>query len=200
MNTVEIWNPLSLEEIHSLFIEQMFQIWISGGWAIDLFLGQQTRVHEDLDISIDRNSQLLLQQALYGWDLRVSDPPGSGTLRPWGLGEILNSPVYNIWCRKNMELPWNLEVMLCDFQNDQWVYRRNKNIRGPLKEFGWKQDNGLGVIAPEIQLLYKSRSPRDKDNQDLENCLQKFSVSQKEKLKTWIQIDSGKDHPWLLKI
>jgi hypothetical protein len=28
--------------------------WIAGGWALDLFIGDQTRAHEDLDVGILR--------------------------------------------------------------------------------------------------------------------------------------------------
>jgi hypothetical protein len=87
--------------------------------------------------------------------------------------------------------------MLGDFENGDWIYRRNKNIRGTKSEFGWTADDGLQVIAPEIQLLYKSRSPRDKDTQDFTNCLAVFGKDQKEKLRKMLILDSGESHPWL---
>jgi hypothetical protein len=52
----------------------------------------------------------------------------------------------------------------------------------------------LMVLKPEIQLLYKSRSKRPKDLQDLENCLRKFDSRQKDLLRDWIITDSGKGH------
>ncbi|MBO9666233.1 MAG: hypothetical protein J7501_05415 [Bdellovibrio sp.] len=87
--------------------------------------------------------------------------------------------------------------MLCDFENDEWVYRRNKEIRGPISEFGWITPDGIRVISPEIQLLYKSRGFRGKDLIDLKNCLQRFSPAQKDRLRNFLEVDSGPSHPWL---
>lgn len=194
------WCPLSLEEVKALFyaIEQPY--WISGGWALDLYLGKLTRYHEDFDISISRTDQLHFQKVLSAWDLRASDPPGSGKLRPWLQGEFLKSPVHNLWCRKHPQGPWNLKIMLCTFENDEWVYRRNPKIRGSIASFGWQHEDGTLVIAPEIQLLYKSRSPRDEDNQDFENCLKKFDDSQTKWLMDSLTLDSGGSHPWILSL
>lgn len=52
------WKPLSVSEVKSLFKPFHLQWWIAGGWAIDLFLGEQTRPHDDIDILIRRDDQL----------------------------------------------------------------------------------------------------------------------------------------------
>jgi hypothetical protein len=66
-----------------------------------------------------------------------------------------------------------------------------------MDSFAWKTEKGLMVLNPEIQLLYKSRSKRPKDFQDLHNCLPVLSLNQKNQLKKWIAVDSGDEHPWL---
>ena len=53
---------------------------IAGGWAIDLFLGRQTRPHHDLDIQILRRDQAALRGLLADWDLHLA---GDGRLQPW---------------------------------------------------------------------------------------------------------------------
>lgn len=198
--SMDLWNPLSPDEVKTLLSTVQKPYWISGGWAIDLFLRQNTRPHDDIDISINRDDQTDFQNALLHWDLRASDPPGSGKLRPWLEGELLKSPIHNLWCRKGAQGPWNLEIMLCTFENDEWVYRRNPKIRGPISSFGWRLADGTLAIAPEVQLLYKSRSPRDKDNQDFENCMLKFSKEQVQWLRNSILVDSGPQHPWIEKL
>lgn len=197
MQSTEIWNPLSVTEICEILKNSEFPFWISGGYAIDLFLGKQTRQHDDLDISINRVHQLYFQKQLSKWELKASNPPGSGKLVDWTSEEYLDSPVYNIWAREKMTTSWNFEIMLCDFENDEWVYRRNRNIRGPIHEFDWQTKEGIKVIAPEIQLLYKSRNPREKDFFDFQNCMKIFSVEKKLKLKMLLEADSGLNHPWL---
>jgi hypothetical protein len=53
----------------------------SWGWALDLFLGRETRTHEDLDIASLRGDQLALHRHLHGWELRYATP--EHTLEPW---------------------------------------------------------------------------------------------------------------------
>lgn len=195
---IDTWQPISIDELKATFKSADKPYWITGGWAIDLFLQKQTRTHEDLDVSIARDDQSIFQKLLCSWDLRASDPPGSGNLRKWEPSEILCPPIHNVWCRKEENGPWNLELMLCTFENGMWVYRRNSKIKGPLESFGWKQADGTLVIAPEIQLLYKSRGIRTKDTQDFENCLAIFNREKKEWLYNALLIDSGENHPWAL--
>ena len=39
-------------------------IWIDGGWGVDALLGEQTRLHQDLDITIQQKDVLKLRQLL----------------------------------------------------------------------------------------------------------------------------------------
>lgn len=41
-------------DLYSGFEKQGLQIWIDGGWAVDALLGQETRLHGDLDIVIQQ--------------------------------------------------------------------------------------------------------------------------------------------------
>lgn len=186
-----------IEEVARIFEKTSKPFWLAGGYSLDCFLGRRTREHEDLDFVVRREDQIVFQKILKGWDLQAADPPGTATLYPWAQGHFYQLPVHNIWCRKDETSPWDLEILFSEFEGEEWVYRRNKAIRGPLKSFEWEIDSGLKVLAPEIQLLYKSRSQRPKDYQDLENCLPVLKMEQIETLKNWIAIDSGFDHPWL---
>jgi hypothetical protein len=49
-----------------------FTWWVSGGQALDLFVGHPTREHADLDISILRMDAPLLHRLLLGWDLQLA--------------------------------------------------------------------------------------------------------------------------------
>ncbi len=195
MNLDEL-NPL-IREIAELFKKTGKPFWLGGGYSIDVFLGQKTRVHEDLDFIIRRSDQLCFQKILEGWDLQAADPPGSGSLKPWAIGHFYELPIHNIWCRRNVTATWDLELLFSEFESDEWVYRRNRTIRGQLDSFFWKDENGLPILAPEIQLLYKSRSKRPKDLQDFRNCLPILQPKLRQKLYEWIALDSGSDHPWL---
>lgn len=186
-----------IEEISELFTKTNKPFWLGGGYSLDFLIGKKTRDHDDLDFIIKREDQLSFQNILEGWDLQAADPPGTSTLFPWKMGHYYELPVHNVWCRKNESSPWDLELLFSEFEGDEWVYRRNRAIRGKMNTFAWKTDDGLMVLAPEIQLLYKSRSKRPKDFEDLHNCLSVLNQKQKTLLKNWIALDSGNEHPWL---
>ncbi|HEX5563842.1 MAG TPA: hypothetical protein VFX34_02680, partial [Sporosarcina sp.] len=40
---------------------------VAGGWAIDLFLGNQTREHSDIEIAILREDQHRMKNSLADW-------------------------------------------------------------------------------------------------------------------------------------
>ncbi|MEY8192214.1 nucleotidyltransferase domain-containing protein [Peribacillus simplex] len=44
----------------------------AGGWAIDLFIGRETREHQDIEIALFREDQLYLKEYLKEWDFRVT--------------------------------------------------------------------------------------------------------------------------------
>jgi len=51
-------------ELHSALDNRGVTIWIDGGWAVDALLGQETRVHGDLDIAIEQKHVAQLRQLL----------------------------------------------------------------------------------------------------------------------------------------
>ena len=40
------------------------EVWIDGGWGVDALLGEQTRMHSDLDIAIQQKDVAVLREAL----------------------------------------------------------------------------------------------------------------------------------------
>lgn len=42
-----------LIELLDLLARIEFEIWVDGGWAVDVLVGRQTRLHDDLDIAIE---------------------------------------------------------------------------------------------------------------------------------------------------
>src|SRR5689334_12704830 len=96
------WQPWSPREVAALFAALPVPWWVAGGWAIDLFLGRQTREHEDIDIQVLRRDQHAVR-ALFGvWDMQAALPPPrdeSWAFRPWHLGDVLDVAIHDIWCR-----------------------------------------------------------------------------------------------------
>jgi hypothetical protein len=46
------WKPLSVAQTADIMDGLATNWWVAGGWAIDLFLGRQTRHHADTDVLV----------------------------------------------------------------------------------------------------------------------------------------------------
>ncbi|WP_406076763.1 nucleotidyltransferase domain-containing protein [Streptomyces virginiae] len=154
-----------------VFKQADFPWWIAGGRAIELFAGHELRTHGDLDVLVLRRDQTRAQECLSGWDLHVADPPGTGKLRAWSFGEILEEPLHDIWCRRTPDSPWSVQLMLDDAVGEEWVSRRDPRVRMPIPRLSRVASDGTPYLAPEVQLFYKAKHTREKDEVDFEAVL-----------------------------
>jgi len=187
------WSPLTPREVAARFAAFPGPWWIAGGWAIDLFVGRQTRPHEDVDIVVLRRDQRALHDMFPGWKLFAADPPG--TMRPWPADEFLPPSIIDIWGRQSLDNPWALQVMLQEDDGDRWRFRRDGRIGGLIANLGEERD-GIPILAPEVQLLYKSKSLRPKDEHDFAHALPLLDQSRHEWLAAALVL-TRPDHPWL---
>ncbi|WP_205328554.1 nucleotidyltransferase domain-containing protein [Glycomyces sp. YM15] len=187
------WEPATPNEVRGLLAAVDAPWWIAGGYAIEFAVGEPFRSHGDVDVLLLRRDQLAVQDALPGWEWWAADPPG--TLRPWAAGEILPPEVHDIWCRPSADAPWRLQFMLDEAEGDEWVSRRDPRIRRPIAETGLVNRDGVPYLAPEIQLLYKAKGLRPKDEADFEAVLPKLGAEQRRWLRESIRLAYG-EHPW----
>jgi hypothetical protein len=161
----QLWEPMKPGEARKLLAAVTCRWWIAGGWALDLFLGRESRPHRDLDVGILRRDAPRVIEALPQWELLEAQ---DGALR--GLGERSPGPKVNsLWCRPRGRSRWVLELLLDECDGDAWVFRRNRDIRRPLAEALRFDGTQLPYLAPEIQLLYKAQRPRPEDEGDFRN-------------------------------
>jgi len=186
---------MSPDEAAVVFGDLAAPWWVAGGWAIDLLVGRQTRVHDDLDILILRRDQDQVRQQLEGWDVWAADPPG--TLRPWPTGEILPGHVHDVWCRRHPDAPWTVQLMIDDTDGDDWRYRRDPTIRRPIRSLAGRASTpGRPVLAPDVQLLAKSKAARPKDEADFDAVRALLSPEERSWLRASLE-HTAADHPWI---
>lgn len=125
----------------------------------------------------------------------MADPPG--TLRPWRDGDVLPSHVSDVWCRKPGG-PWRFQVMLDDGEGALWRSRRCAAVTRPIAELGSCSAEGIPFLAPEIQLFYKAKAPRPKDEVDYVAAWPLLSGPQKAWLRQAIVEAYGRDNAWLI--
>jgi hypothetical protein len=188
------WEPASLAEVTRIFSACQVRWWIAGGYAIELAVGRPFRYHEDIDVLLLRRDQLTVQRALAGWQWHAADPPG--TLRPWRPGEQLPAGVHDIWCRPGPDEPWRIQIMLDESDGRDWVSRRDQRVRRPISSIGSVTADGIPYLAPEIQLFYKARNIRPKDETDFGVAVQTLTGPQRDWLAAALGMVYGDDHPW----
>ncbi|MEV6865530.1 amino acid transporter [Streptosporangium subroseum] len=186
------WEPAPLVEVVALFQGMDAPWWIGGGYAIELAVGRAYREHADIDIGLLRRDQLAARHLLADWDCHAADPPGM--LRPWPIDEVLPGEVHDIWVREHAGGPWRFQLMLDEADGDEWVYRRDGRIRRPLASLTVAED-GFRRLAPEIQLLYKAKGRRAKDEVDFAEVLPVLTGAQRRWLEEALAIEHG-THPW----
>ena len=192
----ERWQPLSVEEGVAIFNDAPFTWYIAGGYAVELFLGESFREHEDLDIVVFRDEQLDMQHWMLArdWVLYCADPPG--TLRFWNQGEYLAKGVHDIWGHEAPNDFWQLQLMIAEVEGDEWFSRHNPQIRGKRTDIITTYSD-LPCIRIEVQLLYKSRGLRPKDRLDFDACLPYLSAEAKDWLIENLQHLHPQGHEWL---
>lgn len=167
--------------------------WIAGGWGIDLWLGEQTREHVDLDVAVLRRDQHVFRETLSDWDLHVATAPG--VLSPW-IDPIVPEPLHAIWCRPTPESEWAFELLLNDAQDDAWLFRRDHDVRLPLAALGGRTPEHIPYLSPEVILLYKAKNLRDHDQQDFRVAHPKLDRA----ARSWLRSSIERVHPgheWL---
>lgn len=190
----EQWRSLSVEEVRTIFENAPFDWCLAGGYAIEQFVGKSFRSHDDIDIVVYRDEQIKIQRWLQDWQLYAADPPG--TLRTWTIDEYLPYGIHDIWGHRAGADAWQLQVMLSETEGDAWFSRRSPLIRGSRHDL-IAQFNGIPCIRPEVQLMYKAKNPRPKDDFDFMACLPLLSADAKRWLADALKTLYPEGHKWL---
>ena len=155
------WESLAPADVAGIMRGFSAPWWICGGVALDMFVGRETRRHDDVDVAVLRRDQQALWSHLEGWDLWYATPDHS--LEPW-TGGPLELPIHGIWARRSTEpnSAWACEFLLNEAADDEWVFRRDSQVQLPLEAIG-ATHAGIPYLRPEIVLLYKAgeRSPKN---------------------------------------
>ncbi|MCM3744459.1 hypothetical protein M3193_09910 [Sporosarcina luteola] len=163
---------------------------IAGGWAIDLFVGNETRVHSDIEIAILREDQHRLKSQLADWSFQKVV---KGELVEWE-SETLVLPIHEL--HGNHQTEGRLEVLLNEVENDQWVFRRDMTITFPSSTLFLISTEGIPYLHPAIVVLYKAINPREKDQADFHAVKDLLSDKDRQWLCSALEIHVP-GHPWI---
>jgi len=167
--------------------------WIAGGWALDLWMGRETRNHQDLDVAILRGDQQELYGALHSWQLYYATP--DHLLLPLQRDQLLRPPIHGVWVRRGHDSPWLCEFLLNEHSGADWVCRENQAVRMPLADIGTVGSGNMPILVPEIVLLYKAHERTEKDEADFRTALPHLTPPAKAWLLHALD-ESLPNHPW----
>jgi hypothetical protein len=164
--------------------------WVSGGLALELFVGRSWRDHDDTDIGILRDDPTQVRDVLNGWDIHVAS---RGILRSWHGEPLLGErDENNLWCRPSAAEPWALDLTLNAGDDECWTSRRDPTWRVPWTVAVLHTESGTPYLSPDLQLAFKSKNPRPKDHADAHEVVPELTAPMKEVLRHRLTAD----HPW----
>ncbi len=177
---------------------------LCGGWAIDAWLGRQTRDHADVDFLVF--DQRALFDHLAGWQLVAHDAQVPGdTSEPWN-GRPLHLPAHIHGRLRDPSSPapdrldapvqqgFSLDIQLNERSGDDWIMRREPRISLPLEDSIRQSSWGVPTLVPEVLLFYKAGELRRRDKLDFLALLPQLAQEQRDWLRSAISLVG---HPWL---
>jgi hypothetical protein len=187
---VDRWSPISVEEAVRLFMEAPFRWWVGGGHALELHVGDLWRTHEDFDVGICRYQASQAYVWLKDWEMHVA---AAGRLSRWD-GDPLRADRHenNLWVRRSSDSPWAFDLTVGEGNEREWIYRRDASVKRPWETAVLRTRSGVPYLAPELQLLFKSKDLRSKDHADAERVIPTLDHRER----AFLAVHLVADHPW----
>jgi hypothetical protein len=86
--------------------------------------------------------------------------------------------------------------MLDEACGQDWRSQRDPRISRPIASLGRVTADGIPYLAPEIQLFYKAKAARRKDQADFAAVLPVLTTPQRQWLHDAITLAYDQRHPW----
>ncbi len=210
-----------LIQANELLQNHGFEYAFCGGWAIDLFLGRETRKHGDIDILAYWPERDTIIQYMQSLGLQVYEMLGGGKVHH--ITDISNQIRLkrNIFCcTQDCELVCLnaadeadmyfldfrhtgltklnfMEFLFNDRDDKDLLYARNHTIRQAVSD-AVLYNGSLPYLSPEMCLLYKSTdTEREGYQSDYDNAVAAMSSRQRSWLNDALTVMYPEGHKWI---
>ena len=191
---LDAWDAWTPHEAASHLAGLRASWYVAAGWALDLFLGRQTRKHDDLEIGVPAHRFAEVREALDAFELVVV---GDG--KAWPTTESTLTRYRQTWVRERPGSPWRLDVFREPWDDDVWVLARDPRIRLSAASLIARTADGIPYARPDVVLLMKANAARPKDEVDFATTLPHLESGQR----AWLRETLALVHPghrWLEKL
>ena len=149
-----------------LFEAAGIDVWLDGGWAVDAALGEQTRLHKDLDIIVQVSDLLPLREVLdaQGFRIKEGGTPSNFVLAD---GNGLEVDVHAFVFDETGNGVYRMS------NGEDWIFPAAGFAgRGEILGFN------VRCLSPEVQVLCHAHGyvPKEKDLRDMELLEARFGV------------------------
>lgn len=173
---VDAWDPWPPRTITERLGGAAFPWFVAGGWALDLFRGETTRAHEDLEIAVPAGAFPQLPPLFP--DMVFWVPQGGSRLAPMSPATLAGES-HQTWAWDRSAGCWRFDVFREPHDGHTWICRRDPAIRMPYPEVVRRTADGVPYLVPEIVLLFKAKHVREKDAADFDGVLPLLTAAQR---------------------
>ncbi|HLI67644.1 MAG TPA: hypothetical protein VKU90_14870 [Caulobacteraceae bacterium] len=163
---------------------------VAGGWALDLWLGEQTRSHGDLEIAVPAVFFPELQARLENLGLALYDND-DGQVIARAPGDAPRSGTRQTWVADPAASAWRMDIFRDPGDARTWIYYRTGELSAPRPWATGRTAAGISYLAPAIVLLFKAKWRRDKDEADFASVAPRLSPGARD----WLAAALGVIHP-----
>lgn len=168
---------------------------VAAGWALDLFRGEQSRPHGDLEIAVPAAGFAEIRDRFPGY---AFDAVGAGRIWPEAGAEAL-AATHQTWLRDPAGGRYLLDVFREPHDGGTWICRRDDGLRLPYAAIAERTADGIPYLVPELVLLFKAEAVRPKDQADFDGVLPLLGRERRNALAGWLErLYPG--HPWLAEL
>ncbi|TNC14111.1 amino acid transporter [Methylobacterium terricola] len=192
----EAWDAWSPHELGRRLREASLPWYVAGGWALDVWHGRQTRQHEDLEFVVIRDDAHHFRAILRDLDFfTVKD----GIIEYLPPSAAPPSDVWQLWGGDMRQGCWRVDMMMEPGTPDLWIYKRDQTIRMARSDAIRVSETGIPYLSPVHVMLFKAKHRREKDREDFNLCLTKFSNKDRAQfIELMSELHPG--HEWLEKL